>query len=56
MYICLCKSVTDHKIKEAVSQGCCTYKEVRIKTGIANQCGKCACYAKKLIRDLIKNK
>jgi bacterioferritin-associated ferredoxin len=50
MYVCLCTGVTDGQIRDAIYEGC-SYKEVRQATGVASQCGKCACLAKSGTRD-----
>jgi len=39
MYVCLCTGVTDGQIREAIYEGCCSYREVRQATGVASQCG-----------------
>ena len=53
MYVCLCQGVTDGQIREAILEGCCSYREVRHATGVASQCGKCACLAKEVVRDTL---
>lgn len=53
MYVCLCKGVTDRAIREAVSDGARSWREVREQTGCADQCGKCACMGKSITRDAI---
>ena len=53
MYVCLCEGVTDTQIRDAVYEGCCSYREVRNNLGIASQCGKCACLAKQVVRETI---
>ena len=53
MYVCLCTGVTDGQIREAIYEGCCSYKEVRETTGVASQCGKCACLAKEVVRETL---
>jgi bacterioferritin-associated ferredoxin len=50
MYVCLCEGVTDTQIRDAVYEGCCSYREVRGTLGIASQCGKCACLAKQVAK------
>ena len=40
MYVCVCKGVTDHQIRQHVSDG--------------TQCGKCACYAKSITREAVQ--
>jgi bacterioferritin-associated ferredoxin len=51
MYVCLCKGITDSAIRNAVSAGASTFKEVRYTLGVATQCGKCACSAKEVIAE-----
>ncbi|ARU87567.1 bacterioferritin-associated ferredoxin [Pseudomonas sp. M30-35] len=53
MYVCLCEGVTDGQIRDAIYEGCCSYREVREATGVASQCGKCACLAKSVVRDTL---
>ena len=53
MYVCLCTGVTDGKIRDAIYDGCCSYREVREATGVASQCGKCACLAKQVVRETL---
>jgi bacterioferritin-associated ferredoxin len=52
MYVCLCV-VTDGQIRDAIYEGCCSYKEVRAATNVASQCGKCACLAKQVVRETL---
>ncbi|MNN11955.1 Bacterioferritin-associated ferredoxin [compost metagenome] len=53
MYVCLCVGVTDGQIRDAIYEGCCSYKEVRSATNVASQCGKCACLAKQVVRETL---
>ncbi|MFG3695849.1 bacterioferritin-associated ferredoxin [Stutzerimonas stutzeri] len=55
MYVCLCQGVTDGQIREAIYEGCCSYREVREATGVATQCGKCACVAKQVVRETLSS-
>lgn len=55
MYVCLCQGVTDGQIREAIYEGCCSYREVREVTGVATQCGKCACLAKQVVRETLSD-
>ena len=55
MYVCLCVGVTDGQIRDAIYEGCCSYKEVRAATSVGTQCGKCACLAKEVVRDTLAN-
>ncbi|MEO4048934.1 bacterioferritin-associated ferredoxin [Pseudomonas sp. CAU 1711] len=53
MYVCLCHGVTDGQIREAIFEGCCSYRDVRDSLGVGTQCGKCACLAKQVVRDTL---
>ncbi|MGH8352488.1 MAG: bacterioferritin-associated ferredoxin [Pseudomonas sp.] len=53
MYVCLCQGVTDGQIRDAIFDGCCSYREVRQTLNVANQCGKCACLAKQVVRETL---
>lgn len=53
MYVCLCKGVSDHTIRDAVSDGARSWREVREETGCGTQCGKCAEVGKAVLRDAI---
>ena len=49
MYVCLCKGVTDGQIRDAIYEGCCSFREVRDTLGVATQCGKCTCLARQVV-------
>lgn len=53
MYVCLCQGVTDGQIRDAIYEGCCSYRDVRDTLGVGTQCGKCACMAKQVVRDTL---
>lgn len=53
MYVCLCQGVTDGQIRDAIYDGCCSYRDVRETLGVATQCGKCACLAKQVVRETL---
>ena len=55
MYVCLCNGITDGQIREAIYEGCCSYREVRETLGVGSQCGKCACLAKQVVRETLSN-
>ena len=55
MYVCLCEGVTDGQIREAIYEGCCSYRDVRTALGVASQCGKCACLAKQVVRETLSD-
>lgn len=51
MYVCICKGITDHQIKDAVYQGATSVGRLRKTLGVASQCGKCLCHAQELINE-----
>lgn len=51
MYVCLCRGITDQDIKEAVSNGAETFREVRDLLDLATCCGRCAPEARSIISE-----
>ena len=51
MFVCICKQVTDGQIKEAVTNGACSFKDVQSELGVATQCGECKNHARQCMRD-----
>lgn len=49
MYVCICKSVTDHQIVQEVNNGICTMRELCQRLGVATQCGKCGIQAREIL-------
>ena len=41
MYICICNAVSDSTIREAVSNGAGSLRELSFQTGCSTQCGSC---------------
>lgn len=41
VYLCICKSVSDRQIREAVELGARTIGDLSIRLGIGVECGKC---------------
>ena len=48
MIVCLCNPVTDSQIQVCATDGCGSFREMAAKLGVAQQCGRCACYAKQV--------
>ncbi|MBL8413201.1 MAG: (2Fe-2S)-binding protein [Propionivibrio sp.] len=55
MYVCVCKAITDHQIREAAQNGALTLDDLRRDLGIASECGNCAAYARQLLEETIEN-
>lgn len=50
MFICLCQGVTDRQIQSAVAEGAASLRDLRLRLGIARDCGACAADALKCLR------
>lgn len=53
--ICPCYKVTKKDIKEAITDGADSFKEVKAVTKATKACGKCKKKVKKYTRKLLKN-
>jgi bacterioferritin-associated ferredoxin len=49
MYICVCKAVTDKAIRQHVTEGACSMRELKQCLGVGSQCGKCTPAAQDLL-------
>ncbi|WP_025823241.1 bacterioferritin-associated ferredoxin [Shewanella marina] len=56
MYVCLCNAVTDRQIKQAIASGDNNLSDVKKRLGVANQCGKCAQLATKIIQSAVSER
>lgn len=52
MYVCVCKAVTERQIREAVSDGARTLKDLRRELGVTGDCGQCAVCARQCLKEL----
>lgn len=41
MYICLCKAVSEKRIRAAVAEGACTMRDLTRELRVGSVCGKC---------------
>ena len=41
MYLCICKSVSDRQIQQAVEQGARSFGDLSARFGVGLDCGKC---------------
>lgn len=41
MYVCICQSVTDREIRQAVDRGARTIEDLQCELGVATGCGRC---------------
>ncbi len=41
MIVCVCKSVSDKKIRALIADGAATFDELQFELGVSTCCGKC---------------
>ena len=41
MYLCICKSVSDHQIRQAVEEGAHGFGDLSARFGVGIDCGRC---------------
>ncbi len=51
MIVCVCRRVSDHRIREAVREGAQTFEALQRELGVATQCGRCAECACQVLRE-----
>ncbi len=52
MYICICKTVTDKQIENAINKGACTSKQIdQVCSGVGSICGKCQTNIQQILDD-----
>jgi bacterioferritin-associated ferredoxin len=53
MYICVCKAVSDKKIRQLVHEGATSMRELKQCLGVGSQCGKCVPAAQELLSETL---
>lgn len=53
MYVCICNGITENQIRNAVSDGVRSLRELRADLGVASCCGKCADCAQQVIHEAL---
>ncbi len=41
MIVCVCKRISERKIRELTHEGVCSLEELQARTGLGTQCGQC---------------
>jgi len=54
MFVCLCKSITDHQINDAVENGVTTFEAMQSHLDVSSVCGACTCEVKDIISKKLK--
>tara|TARA_B100000686_G_scaffold305677_1_gene344367 strand:- start:130 stop:318 length:189 start_codon:yes stop_codon:yes gene_type:complete len=55
MYVCICRQVTDHQIRDICRGGVSDFPSVQAQTGVASQCGKCDKLAQTIVKEFSKS-
>ncbi|GAA6136694.1 hypothetical protein NBRC116583_04410 [Arenicella sp. 4NH20-0111] len=50
MFVCLCKSVTDHEIRSAVDDGVRSFESMQERLEVSTVCGACTCEVKQIMQ------
>jgi len=53
MYVCVCKGVTDGQIRNEACAGARSLRELRVRLGVAGQCGRCAPQAREVLYEAL---
>ncbi|WP_118179709.1 (2Fe-2S)-binding protein [Paraburkholderia phosphatilytica] len=51
MIVCVCKSVSDRKIRAAIDEGVDSFDELQFELGVATCCGKCEATVRELMAE-----
>jgi bacterioferritin-associated ferredoxin len=54
MFVCLCKSVTDHQIRDAIDQGVTSFDAMQSHLEVSTVCGACTCEVKQVMEKKLK--
>lgn len=54
MIVCVCRNVSERKIREAVDSGLTSMPQLRDSLGVGTCCGKCHSCAKTVLREYLE--
>ncbi|MCY4265826.1 MAG: (2Fe-2S)-binding protein [Gammaproteobacteria bacterium] len=55
MYVCICRQITDHQIKDLCRDGASTMNDLRTRLGLASDCGKCSKLAQSIVKEYARS-
>lgn len=55
MYVCICRQITDHQIRDLCRGGASNLTDLRAKLGVASECGKCGKLAQTIVNECNKS-
>lgn len=56
MFVCVCNTVTDRDIHDAVNNGADSMRDLRQQLSLGSQCGKCTRFASIILDEAIQAK
>jgi len=56
MYICICKAVSESRVRGCVADGAATLRDLRDRTALGTGCGKCVPQAYALLRETLEQR
>ena len=54
VYVCICRQITDHQIRDVCRGGASSLNDVCSKLGVASECGKCGKLAQTIVNECTK--
>ncbi|RVU32436.1 bacterioferritin-associated ferredoxin [Neptunomonas marina] len=51
MFVCICNGITDGDIRQALSEGATSVRDLHRELGVGNCCGKCTRTARDVLRE-----
>ncbi|HAT25553.1 MAG TPA: (2Fe-2S)-binding protein [Gammaproteobacteria bacterium] len=55
MYVCICRQITEHQIRDLCLGGASNLTDLRAKLGVASECGKCSKLAQSIVNECNKS-
>ncbi len=49
MYVCICRSVTEQQVLDAINSGAADIRDLQAKLGVGTQCGACSGCLQKIL-------
>lgn len=53
MYVCICRAVTEHEIRDAIELGAHGMPALRRQLGVSTECGKCAAEVRRILKECL---
>lgn len=55
MIVCVCKRVSDSRIREAVAAGASSFEDIQNQLGVSTCCGRCEPFARDLVKESVSS-